>query len=421
MKPIRAILSLAAVLLACTDATGNDPGTTGGSRFASLRVTALGGDNQTGLAGRSLPQPLRVRVMFDSMPVPDAVVAWATSAGSLAISASVTDAEGVASADWVLGEVPGPMTATVTVDGAAGSPLEFHASALSVITASLVSGDNQSGTVGQPLGQQLVVKILGSGVPEAGVLVTWTSSDGSIPPTSVATDGRGLATFSWTLGPVAGEVLGYATVARSEDPPITFHANAEPGPATQLAIGGGDNQAVPANQPQSGYLWVVSTDQYGNPNTQGIVDWSVQSGPVNVFGQGGMARAQPIGEIGTAVVRAVLRGTGAYVDFTVTIGPPIPLVILDVDDQYDRRFVSWANGSSPAVDTLPVGGTMTWLLSYDPLQDHAISSVGEPSFAGGHFGYGGDVHGVAATFTSPGVYLYEDPYSPGSSGTVVVQ
>ena len=359
--------------------------------------------------------------MFDTTPVPGAVVAWATSAGSLAITSSVTDADGVASADWVLGEVPGPMTATVTVDGAAGSPLVFHASALSRITASLVSGDNQTGTVGQPLGQQLVVKILGSGVPEAGVLVTWTASDGSIPPTSVATDGRGLATFSWVLGHVAGEVQGYATVDRSETPPITFHANAEPGPATQLEIGGGDNQAIPANQPSSGNLWVVSTDQYGNPNTQAIVDWSVQSGPVNVFGQGGMARVQPIGEIGAAVVRAVLRGTGAYVDFTVTIGPPIPLVILDVDEPYDRRFVSWANGSSPAVDTLPVGGTMTWLLSYSDLEDHAISAVGLPSFTGGYLGYGGDVHGVAVTFASPGVYLYEDPYSPGTTGTLVVQ
>jgi len=421
MKPIRAILCLAVVLLGCTDATGNDPGTAGGSRLPSLRATAFGGDNQTGLAGRGLPQPLRVRVMFDTTPVPGAVVAWSTSAGSLAITSSVTDAEGVASAAWVLGELPGPMTATVTVDGAAGSPLEFHASALSVITASLVSGDNQTGTVGQPLGQQLVVKVLGSGVPEAGVLVSWTASDGSIPPTSVATDGSGLATFSWTLGPVAGEVLGYATVARSEDPPITFHANAEPGPATQLAIGGGDSQAVPANQPQSGYLWVVSADQYGNPNTQGIVDWSVQSGPVNVFGQGGMARVQPIGEIGAAVVRAVLRGIGAYVDFTVTIGPPIPLVILDVDEQYDQRFVSWANGSSPAVDTLPVGGTMTWLLSSEDLNDHAIESMGLPAFVGGYLGYGGTVNGLSVTFSVAGTYLYQDPYYPGKIGTLVVR
>jgi hypothetical protein len=421
MRSIHATLCFVALLMGCTDTTGNDPGIPGGSRLPSLRATAIGGDNQTGTAGRSLPQPLRVRVMFDTTPVPGAVVAWATSAGSLVITSSVTDADGVASADWVLGAVPGPMTATVTVDGATGSPLEFHASALSVITASLVSGDNQAGTVGQPLGQQLVVRILGSGAPEAGVLVTWTSSDGSIPPTSVATGESGLATFSWTLGPVAGEVLGYATVARSEDPPITFHANAEPGPATQLEIGGGDNQAIPANQPSSGNLWVVSTDQYGNSNTQGIVDWSVQNGPVNVFGQGGMARVQPLGEIGAAVVRAVLRGTGAYVDFTVTIGPPIPLVILDVDEPYDRRFVSWANGSSPAVDTLPVGGTMTWLLSFEDLDDHAIVSVGMPSFVGGYLGYGSSHRGLEVTFTEPGTFHYEDLYSPGTTGTLVVQ
>jgi hypothetical protein len=421
MRSIHATLCFVALLMGCTDTTGNDPGIPGGSRLPSLRATAIGGDNQTGTAGRSLPQPLRVRVMFDTTPVPGAVVAWATSAGSLVITSSVTDADGVASADWVLGAVPGPMTATVTVDGATGSPLEFHASALSVITASLVSGDNQAGTVGQPLGQQLVVRILGSGAPEAGVLVTWTSSDGSIPPTSVATGESGLATFSWTLGPVAGEVLGYATVARSEDPPITFHANAEPGPATQLEIGGGDNQAIPANQPSSGNLWVVSTDQYGNSNTQGIVDWSVQNGPVNVFGQGGMARVQPLGEIGAAVVRAVLRGTGVYVDFTVTIGPPIPLVILDVDEQYDRRFVSWVNGSSPAVDTLPVGGTMTWLLSFEDLDDHAIVSVGMPSFVGGYLGYGSSHRGLEVTFTEPGTFHYEDLYSPGTTGTLVVQ
>ncbi len=420
MKPIRAILCLAAVLLGCTDATGNDPGTPGGSHLPSLRATAVGGNNQTGTAGRSLPQPLRVRVMFDTTPVPGAVVAWATSAGSLAITSSVTDADGVASAAWVLGAVPGPMTATVTVEGAAGSPLEFHASALSVITASLVSGDNQTGTVGQPLGQQLVVKVLGSGVPEAGVLVTWTASDGSIPPTSAPTDEFGLATFAWTLGHAAGEVVAYAAVARSTEPPIPFHADAAPGPATRLEIGGGDNQLIPANWPTSGTLWVKSTDHYGNSNPQGVVHWMVLSGPVAVLPLGEQARVSPTGAVGPAVVRASLAGSGAFVDFAMTIGPNVPMVILDVGGPL-QSFVSGTNGSSPAVDTLAVGETMTWLLSFEDLDDHAIESVGLPAFVGGYLGYGGSHNGLSVTFSVAGTYLYQDPYWPGKIGTLVVR
>ncbi len=74
----------------------------------------------------------------------------------------------------------------------------------------LVSGDNQSGTVGQPLGQPLVVRVAGQSLaqpqldfndPRKGVTVTWTvtSGGGTLSSTSTATDEQGVIVESCGL------------------------------------------------------------------------------------------------------------------------------------------------------------------------------------------------------------------------------
>jgi plastocyanin len=95
------------------------------------------------------------------------------------------------------------------------------------------------------------------------------------------------------------------------------------------------------------------------------------------------------------------------------------MVTLEVGSQ--TGFLSGLNGTSPAVDTIAVGGTMTWFLSDEDLDDHAIESVGLPAFVGGYLGYGGTHNGLSVTFSAAGTYLYQDPYWPGTIGTVVVQ
>jgi hypothetical protein len=103
-----------------------------------------------------------------------------------------------------------------------------------------VGGDGQTGTAGQPLPVPLVVKVLdAAGAPISGVSVSWTirSGGGSINAAGGATDGSGLNTAIWTLGPVAGadtisvRLPGAATIA-----PVVFAATAVAGPPVALVI-----------------------------------------------------------------------------------------------------------------------------------------------------------------------------------------
>jgi plastocyanin len=99
-------------------------------------------------------------------------------------------------------------------------------------------------------------------------------------------------------------------------------------------------------------------------------------------------------------------GGGGGAVGAVTIGPSI-------------RFVSDHNGTqNPAVDTIPVGGTVTW--TWTGSLPHGVQSLGSTSFTGSGIKTGNGTHAV--TFTAPGTYQY-DCVVHGTSmrGTIVVQ
>jgi plastocyanin len=125
------------------------------------------------------------------------------------------------------------------------------------------------------------------------------------------------------------------------------------------------------------------------------------------------------------VATAVLLGSlsvGACAD--TDLGPetpkPTPIRTVVLETNFDQRFVSLHNGSTPAIDTVPVGATVAWALSPFDYDDHNVTSVGLPALPGG----GGFPYAVQSqvriTFTQPGVYRYRDTFSEGT-GTVVVQ
>lgn len=90
---------------------------------------------------------------------------------------------------------------------------------------------------------------------------------------------------------------------------------------------------------------------------------------------------------------------------SVTVGP-------------DVQFVSDHNGSqNPAVDTIPVGGTVTWTWSGSLL--HSVQSVGSSSFTSSSTKNAGT---YAVTFSAPGTYQYDCAvHGSAMRGTVVVQ
>lgn len=80
-----------------------------------------------------------------------------------------------------------------------------------------VRGDRQSGTIGQPLADSLVVRVLDVfGAPVAGTEVTWTPGvGGSVNPDTSVTSSDGQAATERVLGPDLGTYVTTAAVAGS--------------------------------------------------------------------------------------------------------------------------------------------------------------------------------------------------------------
>lgn len=412
------VAAAAAWLLACSD-----PSAPAGLKVAAVDPT----DGQIGVVGTALPLPLSVRVESDGEPRAGVTVDWAVSAGTIVPAHTVSDAGGLASATWTLGPEIGTMTATTTVAGAVGSPVSFSATGRApVVRATPVPPTNgQSGMVGTALPLPLQVQVTFEGEPKAGAIVHWHTPAGTLSPEASTTDAEGFAVTGWTLDTVAGTGKVEVTVDDEPSPATFFTALAQPGPVAAIEVLDGAAVTLPENHASGHALTARVEDQYGNGIPRQAVTWTVQEGPVALVEIDGTtdanglstAEIDPTGETGEVVVRAAVAGSGQSAEFALAITAPSFDILLNAAGAH--TFTSGQNGSSPAVDTISAGRTVTWILSFD-YDQHAIESVGLPSFVGGTFPYA-NPSVVTATFTSPGTYHYTDPYVAGSAGTLVVQ
>ena len=120
------VLGVMAVLLAAACGSGGDTGP-GQSRPVVAKAPTKSGDLQTGVVGQALPSDLRVVVTRDGEPASGLAVTWSTGSGSLDPSSAETDADGLSTSTWTLGDTPGAVTATASVTNATGSPVSFTA------------------------------------------------------------------------------------------------------------------------------------------------------------------------------------------------------------------------------------------------------------------------------------------------------
>ena len=99
----------------------------------------------------------------------------------------------------------------------------------------IVSGNAQAPTeVGTKLGLPLQVKVVDDvGAPIGGVTVGWTTAGGSFASPTSVTDGDGIATMEWTLGPLAGNQSATAAVVGKS---VVFRQAAVPGPLNQIIL-----------------------------------------------------------------------------------------------------------------------------------------------------------------------------------------
>ena len=120
------------------------------------------------------------------------------------------------------------------------------------------SGDGQSGAAGQDLPNPLRIVVLRGAAPEAGAVVTWstTGTGATLTPGVDTTGSDGISTSIWHLGTETGAQTSKAVVAGADGSPVQFSATAAGpgsgpggGPAPvgiQLRSDGG-NRFEPAN------------------------------------------------------------------------------------------------------------------------------------------------------------------------------
>jgi hypothetical protein len=199
----------------------------------------VSGDNQVAAVGSALADSLVVRVTDElGNPVAGVEVQWAAVGGGSISPASVqSGTDGTAAAERVLGNTAGPQTAQASSAGIASVTFTQTAEPANPTSLVLVSGDAQTGAVGTPLAESLVVRLLddnGNGV--GGKAISWVvgTGGGSPSPATATTNPNGFASTQWTLGPNAGSNLMNAVF--SGVPSVPFTATAAAGEATKLAF-----------------------------------------------------------------------------------------------------------------------------------------------------------------------------------------
>jgi PKD repeat protein len=309
-------------------------------------VAVLRGDKQRGRVGEPLSDPLVVEVTDTrGRTVPGATVVFElTSAGSRVIPPQKsTDANGRADARVVLGTSVGSQTGKVRVATPEGKPpvqADFTAMALSedAISMAAVAGMDQTGHVGQPLDDRLVVEVTdGFGNPVAGAEITWSAEGGgTVSASVVATDEDGRSRVERTLGPAVGQQTTVASSGVLAGSPVTFVHTALAGDASRLVIVSGNDQTAEAGTalPEDPVVRLVDSEGNGVPGT--AVTWLAAIGGGSVApensttdGDGRTSARWTLGQaLGGQRLDAVVSGVGvASFHATATASAPASIFI----------------------------------------------------------------------------------------------
>jgi len=293
-------------------------------------IVGLSGSGLQGTVLHALASPFVVRVTdrFGN-PVPGATVSWTriAGAGTLAAPTSTTDANGQASMLYTLGAIPGLETVRASVAGVT-TPATFTATALAAAAAAIgiVSGNNQTGQVGQALAP-LVVKVTDAdGFPVPGVPVNWSATNGTIPQ-STTTDAQGQTSAPLSLGSVVGPATAVASIVTgTTTKSVTFSLTALVGNAASIvAVSGSGLQGIVLRVLASPFV-VRVTDSFGNPVPGATVAWSRIGGngtlaaPTSTTDANGRSSMlYTLGALpGLETIRASVAGVATPATFTVT-------------------------------------------------------------------------------------------------------
>jgi adhesin/invasin len=282
------------------------------------QIAVLSGDRQSAPAGAMLPGPLSVRVSdANGNPVSSVSVTFAVTAGggALSVTSTMTNGFGVASTRLTLGSAPGTNTVSATSPGLSGSPVSFMATgtAGAATQVVVVSGDNQSATVGSAINPFVVAVKDANGSPVSGFLVTFnvTRGGGTVSSPSVATNASGLASTKLTLGPIAGANIVTASASGLAGSPLTFTAIGTAGPAAQIVSVSGDNQSGPPATALASPFVVRVQDASQNPVAGVTVAFAITAGGGSLSAASAMTDAS--GQASTLLTLGAQAGANTVV------------------------------------------------------------------------------------------------------------
>lgn len=211
----------------------------------SLSIERVSGDGQTAGTAGELSDPLVVRVVRDDGAiVVGEEVDWTISespegGAELIATDTETNSQGRAATRLVLGPATGTYRATASIQD--GGSVQFTATAQERTFRRLVqvSGDGQSGQVGEEVSDSLVVRShdqfddpIGE-VPVAFEIFRGASGNPEVSPSAVETDSSGRAAASLLLGDRNG-TYGVRAVAGGDT--VTFLATASGGTEFLLSL-----------------------------------------------------------------------------------------------------------------------------------------------------------------------------------------
>ena len=328
-------------------------------------LSIVSGDNQNGLTGETLANPLviEVRDQYDA-PMAEVTVTFAVSegGGSLSSEMVMTDADGRAASTLTLGSDAGTNTVEASVEGISRTEVFSAEASLPppVATAlSIVSGDNQSGLTGEALANPFVVEVRDQyDAPIAGVTVTFAVSEGggALSATTATTNADGRAESTLTLGSEPGtNTVEVSVEGISRTEAFSAEASLSPPVPTVLSIVSGDNQNGLTGEALANPFVVEVRDQYDAPIAGVTVTFAVSEGggalsatTATTNADGRAESTLTLGsEPGTNTVEVSVEGISRTEAFSAeaSLSPPVPttLSIVSGDNQHGLTGEALAN------------------------------------------------------------------------------
>ncbi len=402
---------------------------------------AVSGSGQTGTVGTPLGSPLAAQVVNAfGYPVAGATVTWSDNGagGKFAASQTVSGAGGQTSNTYTLPNTAGALTLTASVpSGTTFSSASFSATAQAAAPAQMLaySGNQQTGTVHQPLPQPLVVMVEDSqGNPVSGYTVNFSDSGagGGFSTPSATTYPNGQASVVYTLPSMPGPVAITAASASGETqlPSATWNETANPAPGFAISLSptsqnvnwnstatftlasqsiGGESQPIQliCTQPVTGCSVAESSLVPGQSTTVSIASGSLASGNNSVVITGTIGSQQhtasatlvvmtPSVAMNATPAAATLSAGGSQI-FEISLTPSNGFTgTVTLSCAYGNNSMPYGMSCTPAPIPVNITGASAGSATVTVT---TLAAGALPHFPGGHFPeWGGLILGMIWLF-----------------------